>query len=161
MNKIELQNESKERHSLIPAVHLFLIKEDKILLLRRYNTGFEDDNYSVPAGHIEKSEPATATLIRESKEEIGVNLSFDSIKFCEIMHRKESDEERIDLFFTAEKWCGEIKIMEPQKCDDLSWFAFDNLPINLVPYVKAAIEAFNSGALYTEFGWESIREGRR
>ena len=77
------------------------------------------------------------------------------------MHRKESDEERIDLFFTAEKWCGEIKIMEPQKCDDLSWFAFDNLPINLVPYVKAAIEAFNSGALYTEFGWESIREGRR
>lgn len=156
MREIERLNESKERHSLIPAAHLFLIKEDKILLLRRCNTGFEDGNYSVPAGHIEKNEPATTTLIRESKEEIGVNLSFDSIKFCGIMHRKEPDEERIDLFFTAEKWHGEIKIMEPQKCDDLSWFAFDNLPTNLVPYVKAAIETFNSGKLYTEFGWESI-----
>lgn len=161
MREIKLQNGSKERHSLIPAVHLFLIRDGKILLLRRYNTGFEDGNYSIPAGHIEENEPATTALIRESKEEIGVNLSFENMKFCGIMHRKELDEERIDLFFSAEKWDGEIKIMEPEKCDDLSWFALDNLPENLVPYVKVAIEAFNSGVLYTEFGWESNLIQRR
>ena len=110
----------------------------------------------MPAGHIEKNEPATVALIRESKEEIGVNLSVDSIKFSGIMHRKELGEERIDLFFTVKEWYGEIKIMEPQKCDDLSWFALDNLPTNLVPYIKAAIQAFNSGTRYTEFGWENI-----
>lgn len=38
-----------ERFKLVVAVHLILIKNGKILLLRRYNTGYEDGNYSVVA----------------------------------------------------------------------------------------------------------------
>jgi len=38
------------------AVHLFLLQDNKILLSKRYNTGYEDGNWNVPAGHVEEGE---------------------------------------------------------------------------------------------------------
>lgn len=45
-----------ERFKLVTSVHLILIKEGEVLLLRRYHTGYEDGNYSVVAGHIDGNE---------------------------------------------------------------------------------------------------------
>jgi 8-oxo-dGTP pyrophosphatase MutT (NUDIX family) len=42
------------------AVHLLLIKNDQILLLRRFNTGWQDGFYSLPAGHVDAGESVTA-----------------------------------------------------------------------------------------------------
>ena len=42
-----------EDFKLIPEAHLLLLKDEQVLLLRRENTGYEDGNYSVVAGHIE------------------------------------------------------------------------------------------------------------
>jgi len=33
-----------ERFKLVSAVHIFLIRDGKVLLLRRFNTGYEDGN---------------------------------------------------------------------------------------------------------------------
>ncbi len=38
---------SREYFKLIPTSHLILLRSNKILLLRRFNTGYEDGNYSV------------------------------------------------------------------------------------------------------------------
>jgi 8-oxo-dGTP pyrophosphatase MutT (NUDIX family) len=46
------------RFKLVPEAHLFLLYGDRILLLRRRNTGYEDGSYSVVAGHMEDSETA-------------------------------------------------------------------------------------------------------
>ncbi len=43
---------------------------------------------------------------------------------------------------------------EPQKCDDLSWTDIDSLPQNTIPYVKRAIEEYQAGVYYSEFGWQ-------
>jgi 8-oxo-dGTP diphosphatase len=140
-------------YKFVAAVHLFLIKDGKILLLRRKNTGYEDGNYSVPAGHIEANEPATVAMTRESQEETGIIIKPEALEAVHIMHRKADDQERIDFFFTTKTWVGEPTITEPDKCDDLSWFNLDNLPENIIPYIKTALENYKKGLIYSEFGW--------
>ena len=142
----------REYFKFISAVHLFLVKDGKILLLRRFNTGYEDGNYSVPAGHIDGEEKATSAMIREAKEEAGIDVSEKQLRMVHVTHRK-SEEERIDFFFEATKWESEPKIMETNKCDDLSWFPIIQLPQNMIPYVKAGIENYRNKISFSEFGW--------
>lgn len=140
------------------AVHLFLISNGKILLLRRYNTGYEDGNYSVVAGHMTGNENVYDAMQREAIEEAGIKIEIEDLHIVQVMNRKkppsEDSEERIDYFFTADNWSGVIKIMEPDKCDQLKWFDLDGLPINMVPYVKKALELYQENIPFTLFGWE-------
>lgn len=146
----------EKRNTVTPASYLVLIKNDKILLLRRFNTGFEDGNYSIIAGHVEKGETFTQCIIREAKEEAGIIIDEKDLKVCHVMHRdskRETNNERIDVFFTTSEWKGEIKNIEPNKCDDLSWFDINNLPINTIDYIKQAIESISLNIPYSEYGW--------
>ena len=154
---------AKERNKIVPASYLVLMKDGKILLQRRFNTGFMDGYYSFPAGHVEKGESFTQCVVREIKEEIGVGLKPENLKVIHVLYRDsridypqgvaEGINERMDIFFTAEKWAGEPKIMVPDKCDDLQWFDLDNLPENIIPYVRQAIDCIKNKVFYSEFGW--------
>ena len=135
------------------AVHLFLIKDNKVLLLRRFNTGYEDGNYSVVAGHIDGGEDVYTAMIREAKEEAGIDILLENLDVVQVMHRKKVTEERIDYFFECSKWDGNIEIMEPDKCDELIWVEIDNLPDNTVDYIRAAIENYNGDIQFTIYGW--------
>lgn len=121
--------------------------------MRRYNTGFRDGEYGLPAGHLDGNETLIKAVVREAKEETGIDLSPEDLTLVHVMHRKEPTEERVDFFFITKKWTGKPKIMEPNKCDDLSWFAFDNLPDNVIPYIKKVIDSFLKNIFYSEFGW--------
>jgi 8-oxo-dGTP diphosphatase len=57
---------------LIAQVHFLLLIESKILLRRRYQTGYADGNYSVVAGHVNGNEPATVAMAKEAREEAGI-----------------------------------------------------------------------------------------
>ena len=134
------------------AVHLFFLCDGQILLLRRFNTGYEDGNYSVVAGHVDAGETVTQAAIREANEEVGVTLEPADLQIVHVMHRK-SEDERIDFFIAVRHWVGEVINKEPQKCDDLSWVAIDSLPRNTIPYVKRSIENYQANVYYSEFGW--------
>ena len=141
-----------ERKSMIVAVHLLLIKDGKLLMMRRYNTGYEDGNYSLCAGHIDGGEVYHEAMKREAKEELGIQISDDQLKTVQVMHRKSKDE-RIDYFFTAESWQGSVKNMEEDKCDELKWFDIDELPENTVAYIKYGIKEYLKGETFTSYGW--------
>lgn len=143
----------RKRFRLLSAVHLFLIRDGRILLLRRFNTGYEDGNYSVPAGHLDGGEQLKAAMIREAREEIGIELDPQVLEVVGVMHRL-SNNERIDWFLTASVWSGEIANTEPDQCDDLRWFALDALPENVIPYVRRALENYQQGRWFDSFGWE-------
>ena len=142
----------RERFRAVVAVHLLLLMDDRVLLLRRQNTGYEDGNYSVVAGHLDGNEPATAAMAREALEEVGVIVTRHDLRFVHIMHRREvAEEERIDFFFATRRWQGEPEIREPDKCDELRWAAWDQLPPNVVPYVVKALGEIHRRHPYAEF----------
>jgi ADP-ribose pyrophosphatase YjhB (NUDIX family) len=141
------------RHKHPVAVHLFLLRDDEVLLLRRFNTGYEDGNYSVIAGHVDGNETFVDAMIREAKEE--ANIILLDLEPIQVMHRK-SEDERIDYFFVAKKWEGLLKNNEPNKCDALDWFPLESLPSNMVPYVDYALKSYLSKKTFTSYGWEEL-----
>ncbi len=142
-----------DRFTYVGSVYLFLIDDNKILLQRRFQTGFQDGNYGVPAGHLDGNETVREGCAREIKEEIGIEVKPADLQVAHVMHRNTEKDERIDFFMTTKSYSGEIKNCEPHKCDDLSWFDLDQLPDNMVDYVKLAIENYKNNIIYSEFGY--------
>lgn len=144
---------SSERFLIRSAVYLILLKENKILLSRRFNTGWMDGHYSLVAGHIDGNEPVSTAMIREAKEEAGVVIKKEDLLPATVIHRYYPDQEYVDFFFVAKKWEGEPKIIETDKCDDMSWFDLNELPKNLLPYINEAVENYKRGIAFFESGW--------
>lgn len=142
----------QDRYRIIPAAHLLLIRDQSILLARRFNTGYEDGNYSVAAGHLDGGESVRAAMVREAKEELGIDIDPSDLRIVHVMHRN-SDDERVDFFLTTDVWQGEPRITEQDKCDDIRWFPLNGLPNNTIPYVRSAIESVKANESFSEFGW--------
>jgi 8-oxo-dGTP pyrophosphatase MutT (NUDIX family) len=142
-----------DRHALPVAVHVLLLRDGEVLLLLRANTGYEDGNYSVIAGHVEPGEHIVETAVRESREEAGITIAPDDVRVCGVMHRRAAGE-RIDFFVAVRRWRGEICNAEPEKCAGLRWSPVSALPSNVVPYVRRAIElGCCQGIWFDAFGW--------
>ncbi len=143
----------KERYQSKVAVFLILTREEngktEILLQERYNTGYMDGKYDAAcSGHLEKGESVSMALVREAKEEIGIDINEKDLRFVELIHSYKEDY--INVFFTTKKYSGTPKIMEPEKCDDLRWFDIENLPENIFPRIKNVLININKGILYDD-----------
>lgn len=141
-----------KRFQLISAVHLVLTQNDRVLLLRRFQTGWMDGHYSMVAGHLDGQETMTQAMVREAKEEAGLIIDPKDLELVHMMHRA-SDSERIDVFFRASTWQGEPVNQEPHKCDALRWFDMHQLPQPMVPYIRDALVAIMQNQHYSEHGW--------
>lgn len=144
--------QKRRRFRFLCAVHLFLLREQQILLLKRRNTGYEDGNYSVVAGHLDGNEEVQDAMIREAREEAGIEISREDLRVVGVIHYR-SRQERINFFLVAERWRGEISNREPEKCDELAWYPLAALPENVVPYVRRALENYHAGRWFDSFGW--------
>lgn len=145
------------RFRLVAAVHLFLVRDGTVLLLRRANTGYEDGRYSVIAGHLDGDETVHAAAIREAREEAGIAIAPAHLTVVGVMQRRATapgDDERIDFFLVASVWDGTVVNAEPDKCDDLAWYPLDRLPDNVVPYVRRALANYREGVWFDTLGWD-------
>jgi ADP-ribose pyrophosphatase YjhB (NUDIX family) len=107
-------------------------------------------HYSLPAGKVEKNETFLEAAVREAKEEVGVNMAPEDLRLVMTSHRVHKDSAWVDIMFQAMKWKGELYNAEPHVHGELAWFDPVQLPGNIVPPVREAIEAIESGETYLE-----------
>lgn len=155
MEKAILENPIpvKKRSGASVNAYLILIQKDKVLLQLRKNTGYCDGMWGFVAGHVEDSERATHGMIRETKEEIGIDISEAQVKVVHIMHRK-TNRLNVDVFFDCRSWQDAIQNCEPNKCEKLEFFPLNSLPENIVDYHMIALNNALDGKFYSEVGWK-------
>lgn len=147
-----------ERLKAIPASYLILIKGNKILFHLRQNSGYMDGQYSLVAGHLEEGETPTQCMIREAKEEAGIDINPENLELVHTMYRLKTDKtgDRIDFFYVCDTWDGAITNVEPHKCKEMRFFDPDEFPSNLIPYVEEAIKNFVMGIKFSEYDKDDV-----
>jgi ADP-ribose pyrophosphatase YjhB (NUDIX family) len=134
------------RLRVIPSVFVAVIKDGKVLLLRRYNTGWIDGSFDLPAGHLENQEKLRAGAIRELKEETGLEADPKDLFLIHVYQNHHNPEApHYGYIFATKKWSGTPKITEPNKCNEMDFFPLNNLPKETAPYIKKALENLSSG----------------
>lgn len=104
-------------------------------------------------GHIDGNESVLKAMQREALEEAGITIHENDLEIVHVMHRKAKTRESIDYFLTCQNYSGQIQIMEPDKCDELGFYDLENLPQNVIPYVRKAIEYYQNGESFSVYGW--------
>lgn len=146
-----------ERFKVKFAVYLLVRDGEKILMLKRANTGYQDGNYGLVQGHVDGGETVQEAIMREAKEEAGIDVALEDVDVVHVQHSPAQDEpgaEYVCVFMEAKKWSGVVVNGEPEKCDEVSWFPLDQLPENTIVPVRAALEHIKEKVFYSNWGWE-------
>ena len=148
----------KERFMTPSAVFGVILKDNKILLQKRKNTGYRDGFYDFAAtGHVEKYEKLTSAMSREIKEELNIDVKENDLKFMTMVHRKDDVSGTIyyDIYFLVMDYLGTPMVNEPEKCEEIKWFPLSNLPNNLIDDRIYALDNYFKGISYGEYGWDN------
>jgi 8-oxo-dGTP diphosphatase len=143
------------------ASFVILRKGSKVAMVLRQNTGWMDGHYGLPAGKVEWQETYEQCAVREAKEEAGVAVRAEKLRFVHLVHRHGEEGEIfmdwVDVYFEADEWDGEPHNAEPDKSTRLDWLDLNDLPENIVPPQRQALLDLAAGKLYSEFGWAENR----
>lgn len=140
-----------ERTVFLVSTHLFLVKEDKVLLyLRKWWS--QDRMYNLIAGHLDGWEDPRVATIREAYEEAGIKIKKDDLEFCNVSYSLASSwKEYIQFYFSCNKWEWEIMNKEDDRCYKMEFFPIHNLPNNVTPYIQQSINNYINKVNYTEY----------
>ena len=95
----------------------------------------EVGKWEFPGGGVEFGENLEDAVIREIKEEHGIELEILEFLSCESVITKYDSHHWVAITYLCKIKSGEPKILEPHKCDDIGWFTIEELlqmPLSLI-----------------------------
>lgn len=139
---------TSERYLINAAAFCLFEENNRVLLLKRAGTNYQNGNFGLPSGHLEKGELPSDCAIRESAEEVG--LVVESLDPIGVVFNTTSGDPYINFFFKANEWSGEVINREPDRCSELKWCSWGKLPENLTPEVKIALDNYQKRVHYSQ-----------
>lgn len=142
------------KHLVVPSVNVYIIRDGKVLLSRRANTGWLDGHLCAPGGHVEKGETPLIAMQREIKEELGTKVAANDLEFVCVAARNSSPAEYVAYEFVLRDKNYPFHNAEPSKCSELVWADLNNLPSELIPDFRDIIDQGILGKkYYLELGY--------
>lgn len=137
--------------------HVSRIVVDLLLERRNSTTGkteilmmlaeYIDNQYDLPGGHLESGEDLYDAMIREAKEELGIEIEREDMQMVHINHHFEKD--MLKFVFKVKIFKNEIQNLEPEKCKELKWVDIENLPVNTISGIRRELEYIKSKKHYS------------
>jgi len=128
------------------AAGVFIINDEgKVFLTKRSKqTTNERGTWEIPGGKVHFGETLQNAAKREAKEEYGIDIEILEQFPAQNHLIPEEKQHWVPTCFLC-KIIGnkQPKIMEPDKCDEIGWFAFDELPSPLSIITKIDIEHYH------------------
>jgi len=138
----------------IPAyVGIILKKDNQVLLIKRQNTDWAAECWNFPGGLLEANETLPQAAIRETREEVGVEVAPQDFTLVHVLQVKKggtNTKDIIGFYFMAEQWQGTPVNSEPEKHSEIGWFDVGVLPRNMTEHAKQALVGFQSDIHYSE-----------
>lgn len=109
------------------GVGVIVLHDGKVLLQQRINT-HGHGTWSFPGGHLEFGESLEACAVRETAEELGIEIkNLRPVTFTNDVFHDEG-KHYVTIYVLAEYAAGTISIRESEKTKQWGWFSWDELP---------------------------------
>ena len=119
-----------------------ILQDSKVLLLLRKRPP-EAGFWSLPGGRVEFMERVEDALVRELKEELGIEVEIQSL-LCVTNHIIQADNAHwvSPAYLVRLASSGVPQNLEPEKTAAIEWFPLFGLPDNLSLAAKSALSAY-------------------
>ncbi len=108
------------------GIGIVIRKDNKVLLMKRKGSN-GSGTWAFPGGKLEKFETIEDCAIRETKEETNLDIFNINIDISTNDIFIDDDLHYVTIFVECD-FKGKLKIMEKDKCSDMGWYLWDNLP---------------------------------
>lgn len=140
-----------ERDRFPVVVHVLLVRDGEIFLLRRARTGFMDGYHALPGGHQHAGESVSAAAARECEEETGVR-PHEVRPVCVLPYRS-GRHQGLNFVFEAKGLPGEPGLAEPALFDAAGWYPLERLPEPHASWIEDVLRLRARGDWYQELHW--------
>jgi 8-oxo-dGTP diphosphatase len=131
------------RRRVVVDVILLLMRNGRILLRERANTGYGDGAYEPPSGELADRETIVETAIRVASA-AGIVIGAEHVSLAHVMH-DVSGSGRIAFFLSASGWTGQ------PTSPDVRWFPAGDLPTNMLDRAKVALRNYADGMHFSTY----------
>jgi 8-oxo-dGTP diphosphatase len=131
------------RRRVVVDVILLLMRNGRILLRERANTGYGDGAYEPPSGELADRETIVETAIRVASA-AGIVIGGENVSLAHVMH-DVSGSGRIAFFLSVSGWTGQ------PASPDVCWFPVGDLPTNMLDRARVALRSYADGMRFSTY----------
>jgi ADP-ribose pyrophosphatase YjhB (NUDIX family) len=131
------------RRRVVVDVILLLMRNGRILLRERANTGYGDGAYEPPSGELADRETIVETAIRVASA-AGIAIDGENVSLAHVMH-DVSGGGRIAFFLSVSGWTGQ------PASPDVCWFPVGDLPTNMLDRARVALRNYADGMRFSTY----------